>query len=77
MTKLGQIIFSVRSKRNMSLQDVGDEAGITKAHVWDIETGKSRNPTVKTLLGLGFALEVNPIKLAGAAIEDLPGVRSK
>lgn len=71
MTKLGTIILKTRTKRGMSLQKVAGEAGITKAHVWGIETGMSRNPTIKTLLGLGTALRVSTIKLAVAALKDL------
>ena len=77
MTKLGTIILKTRAKRGMSLQNVAGEAGITKAHVWDIETGRSRNPTIKTLLGLATALQVSTIKLCVAALKDLGEGREK
>jgi transcriptional regulator with XRE-family HTH domain len=74
MSNLGAIILRVRTERGMSLQDVADEARLTKAHIWELEKGRSRNPTVETLLGIAAALEYSPIKLAAAAFEDLPGV---
>lgn len=74
MSYLGEAIKKRRAFRSMSLQDVADEARVTKAHVWDLEQGKSRNPTVQTLLGLGVALDVDPCTLAGLAFADLPGV---
>jgi transcriptional regulator with XRE-family HTH domain len=58
----------------MSLRIVADEAKLTKAHVWELEKGLSRNPCVSTLFGLAEALEVTPFILAAAAFEDLPGV---
>jgi transcriptional regulator with XRE-family HTH domain len=77
MTKLGTIILQRRTKLGMSLQKVAGEAGITKTHVWDIETGRSRNPTIKTLLGLATALQVSTIKLCVAALKDLGEGREK
>jgi transcriptional regulator with XRE-family HTH domain len=77
MTKLGTIIHQRRTKLDMSLQKVAGVAGITKTHVWDIETGRSRNPTIKTLLGLATALQVSTIKLCVAALKDLGEGREK
>jgi len=73
MTYLGEAIKTRRGQRNMSLQDVADKAGIAKNHVWDLEQGKSRNPSVQTLLGLSEALEMDACTLAGLAFADLPG----
>ncbi len=77
MSNLGDIIRHIRTKRGMSLQIVADEARLTKSHLWELEKGHSRNPTVETLLGIAAALEYSPIKLAAAAFEDLPGFASK
>ena len=75
MSHLGQIILERRKFRGMSLQHVADEAKLTKAHVWDLEVGRSRNPCMSTILGLAAALDISPLTLASAAIADLPGVR--
>lgn len=77
MSALGQTIKHRREQRGMSLQDVADEAGITKSHVWDLERGSARNPTIQTLLNLAVALDLEPATLAATAMASLPGVRSR
>ena len=76
MTPLGKYIKECREKMNLSLQDVADIAGMSKAHVWDMETGKSWNPSIQTILGLAIALETNPMKMASVAFMSIPGVRT-
>jgi len=71
VTVLGQIILERRTKLGMSLADVGRAAGFTKSLVWELESGSTRNPGVKTLAGLARALGVTPMSLARAAFEDL------
>jgi len=41
-----------REQRGMSLSEAARRAGITKAHLHDLESGRSRNPCVSTLAGL-------------------------
>jgi len=55
----------LRLKKAKSLQDLADEIGASKAHVWDLETGRSRNPTIELLAKLAQAL--------GTSIADLVG----
>lgn len=54
----------------MSLQDVATVAEISKAHVWDMEQGHSRNPSIETVCGLARALKADPVTLCSAAIVD-------
>ena len=77
MSKLGDTLRKCRTEARKSLQDVAHDASITKSHVWDMEKGHAKNPTIATILGLAFALEVNPLMLCSAALEDQPGVRSQ
>ena len=77
MSYLGEAIKQRRAERSMSLQDVADEAKLSKTHVWDLERGRSRNPSVKSLLDLSAALDIDPTILAGLAFADLPGVVTK
>lgn len=63
--QLGARIARLRKARNMSLQEVGDVAGLTKSHVWELEKGRSRNPTVNAVWGLAGALSVSPAALLG------------
>ncbi|SEV91442.1 Transcriptional regulator, contains XRE-family HTH domain [Cognatiyoonia koreensis] len=42
---LGDRLFSLRQKSGESLQDVADEVGVSKPHIWDLEKGRSKNPS--------------------------------
>jgi transcriptional regulator with XRE-family HTH domain len=39
----------LREKNGLSLQQVADAVGISKAHVWELEKGSSSNPGVELL----------------------------
>ena len=43
---IAETIKTLRLSRNLSLQQLGDAIGVSKAHVWELEAGKSANPTV-------------------------------
>lgn len=64
-TALGTRIRLLRELRDMSLQEVADAAGLTKSHVWELEQGRSVNPTVNAVWGLSGALCVSPAQLLG------------
>lgn len=63
----------LREARGLSLQELAIRAGIAKSHVWQIEQGKSANPTIATTVGIARALGVSLDYLAGlsAAQPDL------
>jgi transcriptional regulator with XRE-family HTH domain len=69
-TKLKQL----RIRKNKSLQEVADIVGASKAHIWDLETGKSTNPGIDLLKKLGDCFDVSVAELIGenpvAADED-------
>lgn len=67
---LAKAIKYLRAARGMSLQDVADEAGLTKAHVWELEDGRQFNPKISTILGLACALDCNAPGLAATALQD-------
>jgi transcriptional regulator with XRE-family HTH domain len=62
---LGSKIKLLRALRRMSLDEVGQAAGLTKSHVWELEQGRSRNPTVNAVWGLARALSVSPAAILG------------
>jgi transcriptional regulator with XRE-family HTH domain len=62
---LGRRIKLLRAARRMSLDEVGAAAGLTKSHVWELEQGRSRNPTVNAVWGLARALSVSPAAILG------------
>lgn len=67
---LAQRMRSARAERGLSLQEVGDLSGMTKSHVWEIEQGRSKNPTVQTILGLCYALDMSPADFLGLDMND-------
>ncbi len=73
VTAIATRMRELRDARGLSLQDVADRAGIAKSHVWQIEQGKSANPTIATTVGIARALGVSLDYLAGlsAAQPDL------
>ena len=46
---IGSKLKQMRLKKGESLQGVADGVGASKAHIWEIETGKSRNPSLDLL----------------------------
>lgn len=55
----------LRQDRGLSLQLLADRAGIAKSHAWEIEQGRSRNPTIATAVGIARALGVSLDYLTG------------
>ena len=46
---LGAKLKELRVRKKESLQQVADAIGSSKAHVWELETGKSKNPSIDSL----------------------------
>jgi transcriptional regulator with XRE-family HTH domain len=66
-----------RSDLGISLQDLATRAGITKTHLWDLEQGRSVNPTVQTLIGLANALAIPFGILAEGAMNDYLAIKGE
>lgn len=64
-SKLGLRLRTFRMRKKLSLQELADKIGASKAHVWDLEQGKTRNPSLGLLTELSRAL--------GVSIKDLVG----
>jgi transcriptional regulator with XRE-family HTH domain len=62
---LASKLKALRMKKNKSLQQVADAVGASKNHIWDLETGKSRNPSIELLTKLAKALGVSVADLIG------------
>jgi len=60
-TNFGARLRALRLKNKLSLQELADKVGASKAHIWDMEQGKTKNPTLMLLTELSRALGV-PIK---------------
>lgn len=46
---MGAKIKENRMKKGLSLQQVADEVGASKAHIYELELNKVKNPSVETL----------------------------
>ena len=62
---LASKIKELRLKKKKSLQDVADNVGASKAHIWDLETGKSSNPSIELLTKLAKCFDVSVAELIG------------
>lgn len=49
---------ALRSKTGESLQQVADAVKVSKAHVWELETGRSQNPSLEILRALAGHFKV-------------------
>lgn len=65
---LSEEIAEARARSRMTLQEVANAAGFSKSHVWELEQGRIRNPTVAMVAGLSAALGVPFLRLAQAAL---------
>ena len=46
MTMLGDRIHKLRLEKRESLQDVASAVGVSKAHIWELEKGRTDNPAM-------------------------------
>lgn len=58
-------IKTLRMKKGLSLQEMADVIGISKAHLWDMESGRSGNPSMELLKKLSDCLGVSIGQLVG------------
>ena len=62
---IGAKLKQLRLRRGESLQAVADAVGASKAHIWEIETGKSKNPSLELLKRLATHFGVSVSYLSG------------
>ncbi|MBE9069338.1 helix-turn-helix transcriptional regulator [Leptolyngbya cf. ectocarpi LEGE 11479] len=55
----------LRLKKGKSLQKLADEVGASKAHIWDLETGRAKNPSIELLAKLSNSLDTSVTELVG------------
>jgi transcriptional regulator with XRE-family HTH domain len=67
---LGARLKELRVKKNQSLQEVADAVGASKAHIWEIERGGSKNPSMDLLNRIADHFGVSVTFLVG---EEPPG----
>jgi transcriptional regulator with XRE-family HTH domain len=64
---LGEKLKDLRLRKGQSLQQVADAVGSSKAHIWELETGKSKNPSIELLTKLAENYDVSVAHLIGEA----------
>lgn len=67
--EIGERLFSLRQKSGESLQQVADAVGVSKAHVWELEKGRSKNPSFDLVRRLARHYGVSVDVLTGDASE--------
>lgn len=67
---VGAKLKRLRLKKGESLQDVADAVGASKAHIWELEAGKSKNPSLDLLTKLADHFVVSLSQLVGEAPEE-------
>ena len=69
MVSLAARLTELRLGKGQSLQQVADAVGISKTHIWQLERGKSRNPSVELLAKLADHFKVTVRSLVGEDLE--------
>ncbi|WFL78270.1 helix-turn-helix transcriptional regulator [Altererythrobacter arenosus] len=58
-------LHDLRIAHRRSLQDVADAVGVTKAHVFNLEKGKTANPSMEIVVNLAEYFRVRVSDLVG------------
>jgi transcriptional regulator with XRE-family HTH domain len=66
---LGARIAELRRATGESLQDVADAVGVTKTHIWELERGRTSNPSVSVIKGLADHFKVSIASLVDEDID--------
>lgn len=62
---LGARLTGLRLRKGASLQDVADAVGVSKTHIWALEKGGTKNPSLDLLKKLSEHFNVTVEYLAG------------
>lgn len=72
---LAERLRALRVEKGASLQVVADAVGVTKPHVWELEKGRTKNPSLDLLKKLASYYEVTLDFLAGGGEQDSSNLR--
>ena len=62
---IGAKLKELRIKHSRSLQEVADAVGASKAHIWDLEKGNSKNPSMELLTNIADYFKTSVAELVG------------
>jgi transcriptional regulator with XRE-family HTH domain len=66
---VGVRISELRLKSRQSLQDVADAVGVSKAHIWELEKGRTDNPSMALVTRLADHFGVSIRYLVGEDVD--------
>lgn len=69
MVELAVKLKQLRMRSGKSLQEVADAVGASKAHIWDLERGASKNPSLNLIKSLADFYKVGVADL----VDENPG----
>tara|TARA_R110000744_G_scaffold91550_1_gene177539 strand:- start:59342 stop:59674 length:333 start_codon:yes stop_codon:yes gene_type:complete len=58
-----------RMRKGHSLQALADLVGVSKGHIWDLETERAKNPSLEVLTKLSTHLGVPIARLVGEEVD--------
>ena len=67
-TPLGKRLRQYREAKGLTLQQVADAVGCTKAYIWELEMREGQRPTAERLNGIAKTLGVTVLHLLGEPI---------
>ncbi|HEV2501773.1 MAG TPA: helix-turn-helix transcriptional regulator [Mesorhizobium sp.] len=65
MVELAVKLKQLRMRSGKSLQEVADAVGASKAHIWDLERGASKNPSLNLIKSLADFYKIGIADLVG------------
>jgi transcriptional regulator with XRE-family HTH domain len=65
MMSFARKLHDLRIAQRLSLQEVADKVGISKAHVWNLEKATALNPSMELVLKLAELFRVRVTDLVG------------
>lgn len=69
MSVLGDRMKAERLRKSVSLQQVADAVGVSKAHIWELEKDRTDNPSIGLVTRLADYFGVKVAYLVGEDIE--------
>jgi transcriptional regulator with XRE-family HTH domain len=75
---VGARIRALRKKKNLTLEQLADQAGLSKSYLWELENKDPPRPSGEKLAGIAKTLEVTvDYLLGGDAVEKLETAEDK
>ena len=67
---LAMRLQNLRTAKQQSLQTVADAIGASKAHIWELEKGTAKNPSIELVRKLADYFEVSISRLVGESPDE-------